>query len=317
MVNPEFVKDWDAENIIAGKVDVVICRTEQCERIMVEFMQRNLVAITRARLMVKKPAVVVIKTYFTSKIICGLKPQTLLLHHSPRPLFVCFAGTSYLKGIDRLVAAWTSKEYTLPLVDIIVFRREAPKLGGFYDREMAEWQELIKSKAASPIAEFRSLPLARAHQYRGLIIVQSKIDINAMQALMHAATACICLSKTEGWGHYLHEALACGKPIIAIDAPPVNEFVVDGVNGFMVAATVSPLTSNRAIPLGRDTFYSKEINTPVFLADSAAIVRAISRAAITPADQLAEMGARSKAAFNTRTGYFRRTVAELCGKINE
>lgn len=41
-------------------------------------------------------------------------------------------------------------------------------------------------------------------------------------------------SKLEGLGLPLPEGMACGLPAIASDAPPMNEFVKDGYNGFLV-----------------------------------------------------------------------------------
>ena len=41
-------------------------------------------------------------------------------------------------------------------------------------------------------------------------------------------------SKLEGVGLPLLEGMACGLSAIATDAPPMNEFVQDGYNGFLV-----------------------------------------------------------------------------------
>ncbi len=52
--------------------------------------------------------------------------------------------------------------------------------------------------------------------------------------LYHKGRILVFPSKLEGLGLPLLEATACGLPVIATDAPPMNEFVRDGVNGMLV-----------------------------------------------------------------------------------
>jgi glycosyltransferase involved in cell wall biosynthesis len=52
--------------------------------------------------------------------------------------------------------------------------------------------------------------------------------------LYHKGRILVFPSKLEGLGLPLLEGMACGLPAIATDAPPMNEFVQDGYNGFLV-----------------------------------------------------------------------------------
>ena len=59
----------------------------------------------------------------------------------------------------------------------------------------------------------------------------------------------VCLSPTrwEGLGLPLYEAIAFGQPVITNDNAPMNEAVLDGVNGLLVSATVEG-TARSGIP---------------------------------------------------------------------
>ncbi|ORY28406.1 hypothetical protein BCR33DRAFT_725103 [Rhizoclosmatium globosum] len=44
----------------------------------------------------------------------------------------------------------------------------------------------------------------------------------------------ICVSSTEGYGHYINEARALSSVVVTTDYAPMNEFVQDGVSGVLV-----------------------------------------------------------------------------------
>ncbi|HEY8465722.1 MAG TPA: glycosyltransferase family 4 protein [Solirubrobacterales bacterium] len=57
--------------------------------------------------------------------------------------------------------------------------------------------------------------------------------------LRFVASCDVCLAPTrwEGLGLPLYEAIAFGQPVITNDNPPMNEAIIDGVNGLLVGAT--------------------------------------------------------------------------------
>ncbi|MBN1918069.1 MAG: glycosyltransferase family 4 protein [Verrucomicrobia bacterium] len=65
--------------------------------------------------------------------------------------------------------------------------------------------------------------------------------------LYHLGNVYVYPSRLDGVGLTLCEALACGLPAIATDEPPMNEFVIDGLNGLLV-----PVASRRRRP---DSYY--------------------------------------------------------------
>jgi len=51
------------------------------------------------------------------------------------------------------------------------------------------------------------------------------IDDAELQQLQNASIFHICSSETEGYGHYLVEAMGVGAVVLATDAPPMNEMI--------------------------------------------------------------------------------------------
>jgi glycosyltransferase involved in cell wall biosynthesis len=62
----------------------------------------------------------------------------------------------------------------------------------------------------------------------------SRMEENELTFLMNSTTFHLCPSDYEGFGHYLWEAKSCGAIVITTDAEPMNHFVTDGVDGFLV-----------------------------------------------------------------------------------
>jgi 1,2-diacylglycerol 3-alpha-glucosyltransferase len=77
-----------------------------------------------------------------------------------------------------------------------------------------------------------------------------------------ACDVCLSPSRWEGLGLPLYEAIAFGMPAITNDAPPMNEVVVDGVNGVCV----------RSIPWG-----TARSGIPAFDPDAGELAAAIER----------------------------------------
>ena len=56
-------------------------------------------------------------------------------------------------------------------------------------------------------------------------LIKGPISDNQLSQLMNRCRFHICPSETEGWGHYIVEALSCGGIVVTTDASPMNEQV--------------------------------------------------------------------------------------------
>lgn len=66
-------------------------------------------------------------------------------------------------------------------------------------------------------------------------IIREHLDDSALKQLQNQHRFHLCPSRTEGYGHYLVEAMSVGAVVITCDAPPMNELVT-GARGLPVTA---------------------------------------------------------------------------------
>lgn len=65
--------------------------------------------------------------------------------------------------------------------------------------------------------------------------IRDFIDDNEYRRLQNAHRFHLCPSQTEGYGHYLVEAMSCGAVVVTLDAEPMNEMVTPE-RGVLVSA---------------------------------------------------------------------------------
>jgi hypothetical protein len=109
------------------------------------------------------------------------------------PSFFHLAGKSRMKGTARLVALW-ARHPQWPRLTVVHSRRA------------------VFDAVAAPNIVYETRYLSDAELRR----LQNR-------HLYH-----LCLSETEGWGHYIPEAHSVGAVVLATDAPPMNEHVAAG-----------------------------------------------------------------------------------------
>lgn len=113
--------------------------------------------------------------------------------------FFHLAGNSPYKGTDTLLKLW---------------------------QQHPEWPQLVVVQSAKQ-AKLLSAPNICHHV--------GHIDDHQLRAEQNRCGVHLCLSETEGFGHYMVEAMSCQALVVTTDAAPMNELIAPG-RGLLVAA---------------------------------------------------------------------------------
>lgn len=147
-------------------------------------------------------------------------------------LFVHLAGKSPFKNTDILVYVWIKNNGFLdvdPNIKLVItcyktcYQRLNKYLRSYYGHILPESNNTNQIQA-----------------YQNLTIYLSPAPESIYKNLLHESNVAICISKAEGFGHYINEARYFGTYVITIDYPPMNELV--GTNNGMLIKNFSTST---------------------------------------------------------------------------
>ncbi|WP_343204381.1 glycosyltransferase [Rhodanobacter sp. PCA2] len=124
-------------------------------------------------------------------------------------------------------------------------------------------------------------------------LIREHLDDAAYRRLQNEHRFHLCPSQTEGYGHYLVEAMSCGAVVATLDAEPMHE-LVSAERGVLVPAQAAG-TQDLA------TLYG-------FRAEDMA--RAIERCAAMPEAEAAALGTAARAWFEAERAAFPRRLRE-------
>ncbi len=178
-----------------------------------------------------------------------------------QPTFLHLAGASRMKGTERLLKLWQRHP-------------EWPKL-------------LVLQSPRTAAAMAKPMPANIEHRVGYLS------DIREIRRLQNSHLFHLCLSETEGWGHYLAEGMSCEAVVVTCDAPPMNELVTPS-RGVLVKA-------GDAGPFNLVTRYCF---------DDAALEATIERLMAMPESERALLGERARA-------WFVSNEASFAGRLDE
>jgi glycosyltransferase involved in cell wall biosynthesis len=155
------------------------------------------------------------------------------------------AGKSTMKGTDRLVRVW---------------------------QRHPEWPRLILVQHRDSNA-----PPAAASNIDARVGYLSEEEVRRLQneSLFH-----LCLSLTEGWGHYIAEAMSVGAVTVTVDARPMNELV----------------RADRGVLVPYAGTGTQRLAT-TYQFDEAGLEAAIERTIVMSGAECAQLGARARAWF--------------------
>jgi glycosyltransferase involved in cell wall biosynthesis len=174
--------------------------------------------------------------------------------------YLHIVGRSTMKGTDEVIAAWAGHP---------------------------EWPELVIVEDASRPP--RTVP-------DNVTLINRYMDEDELRALQNGCGIHLCPSRSEGWGHYIHEAMSCGALVITTDAPPMNEFIDEG--------------TGIVVPFGRSE--SRHLGQSYFV-DTGALAGAIEAALAMPGEEKASIGAAARRRYEKIDKLFQDRIAAIFG----
>ena len=118
-------------------------------------------------------------------------------HVLKQPKFIHLAGKSRMKGTQDLLNCWALHP---------------------------DWPTLTVIHSGSVQFNF--------HNASNLISIDRYLSSEELTRLLNEHRFHLCPSETEGWGHYIPEAMSMKNTVLTLDAPPMNEHI-DATRGIL------------------------------------------------------------------------------------
>ena len=128
--------------------------------------------------------------------------------------------------------------------------------------------------------------------------VEQYLPDSELRALQNQCGIHLCPSRSEGWGHYITEAMSCRAVTLTTDAPPMNE-LVEPDRGVLVRYSRSE---------------SRNLGTNFFV-DPDVLEQAIEDLISRPTSEKVELGRSARSWFEMNHARFVQNLSRLCSEM--
>ncbi|HEX7813978.1 glycosyltransferase [Dyella sp.] len=124
-------------------------------------------------------------------------------------------------------------------------------------------------------------------------LLREHLDDDDYQRMQNEHLFHLCPSQTEGYGHYIAEAMSCGAVVVTLDAEPMNELV----------------TAERGVLVKAHAAGTQDLAT-LYAFDDIAMEHAVTRCVAMSAEEARDLGKAARAWFETNRAAFPDRVTE-------
>ncbi|TCZ87753.1 glycosyltransferase [Lysobacter sp. N42] len=249
-----------AEDLGSARINLFIPNPEWCQPVDVALLPRLDGVLAKTR-----HAERLFRELGVATAFIGFTSEDRLDASVPREQrFFHLAGRSSNKGTDALIALW---------------------------RRHPEWPRLTVLQSPRTARALDPAPANIEHRV-------DYIDDAELRRLQNACRFHVCCSETEGFGHYLVEAMSVGAVVLTTDAEPMNE-LVDAGRGV-------------CIPAGRT---GRQQLATTYYVDEHALEEAIERLVVADTAHLERLGEAARRWYVDNDRAFAGRLASAIGQL--
>lgn len=126
-----------------------------------------------------------------------------------------------------------------------------------------------------------------------MLIFPNPLEEAKLRELQNQCGVHVCISETEGFGHYIMEAMSTGGVVITTDAPPMNEFIKE---------------KRCLVPYQRSSIKGLGIN---YYADRIQFEQTIKNIMNLSKEELLEIGKMNRESYTKKSQEFKENLKEL------